>query len=66
MSAHKLVGFMKKHAMSSNVQKNYYSYWQTINGSGPLSKVRKVFNDVNFLRGKVEKPRKDALDKLLI
>ena len=62
-SAHKLVGFMKKHGMGSNVQKNYYSYWQTINGSGPLSKVRKVFNDVNFLRG-IEN-HKDALDTVI-
>ena len=52
--------------MGANVQKNYYSYWQTINGSGPLQKVRKVFNEPNFLKGKVEKPCKDAFDKLLI
>ncbi len=65
-NAHKLVSFMIYHGMGSNVQKNYYSYWQTINGSGPLHKVRKVFNNPSFLRGKVDKPRKDALDKLLI
>ncbi len=65
-NAHKLVGFMFYHGMSSNVQKNYYSYWTTINGSAPLLKVRKIFNNPQFLRGKVEKPRKDALDKLLI
>ena len=65
-NAHKLVTFMMHHNMSSNVQKNYYSYWQTINASGPLLKVRKVFNNPKFLKGKVEKPRVDALDKLLI
>ena len=65
-NAHKLVGFMIYHGMGANVQKNYYSYWQTINGSGPLQKVRKVFNEPNFLKGKVEKPCKDAFDKLLI
>ena len=65
-SAYKLVGFMKHHNMSSNVQKNYYSYWQTIIQNKQLTKIRKLFNNTQFTKGKIERSKEDALDKMLI
>lgn len=64
--AYKLVGWMLKHKMSSNVQKEYYSYWDTIVTNGPLQKVRKVFNNASFIKDRVDKVTPDAFDKLLI
>jgi uncharacterized tellurite resistance protein B-like protein len=65
-SAYTLVGFMKHHNMSSNVQKNYYSYWQTIIQNKPLTKIRKLFNNPQFTKGKIEQSKPDAFDKMLI
>ena len=57
---------MNKNNMSVNVRKSYYSYWKTVTTNKPLQKVRKIFNEVNFLRGKVEKPKANAFDEMLI
>lgn len=65
-SAYKLVSFMLHHKMTANVQKQYYSYWQTITQNKPLSRVRKLFNDPQYTRGKIQNPVRDAFDKILI
>lgn len=64
--AYKLVSFMLYHKMPPNVQKTYYSYWQTIIKTPQLSNLRKLFNNPSFLAGKVLNPEKDAFDKMLI
>jgi len=64
--AHKLVSFMLHHNMSPGMQKSYYSYWQTIIKTPALTNLRKLFNDSNFLQGKVVDAKKDAFDKMLI
>jgi len=65
-TAHKMISFMNKNNMSVNVRKSYYSYWKTVTTNKPLQKVRKIFNEVNFLRGKVEEPKANAFDEMLI
>ena len=62
-SAYKLVSFMLHHKMTANVQKQYYSYWQTITQNKPLSRVRKLFNDPQYTRGKIQNPVRMRLIK---
>lgn len=65
-TAHKMISFMEKYQMSPRVRKNHYSYWNIVTTQADLQKVRSVFNNVNFLRGKIDKPSPDAFDKMLI
>lgn len=67
-NAYKTCKFMiDQHKMPYSKQELYYSYWELLaKGDGNIKHLRNAFNNIDFIKGKVEKPVTDALDKFLI